>query len=291
MAATAKQEARLSDDQLVELLNLTRGADSVELKLTVPLAGQRAAAEALGLDPLDGQIRLVCFFDTPELALYSHGLVVRGRRVQGATTTPSSSCGPWCPTSSRTSCASRPTSWSRSTRCPAASCAPARSRACRASAPCSDVVRGDAPLRKLLSKDQRALYAANAPEGIELDDLSLLGPIFVLKLKGVPPGAGRKLVVELWLYPGRQPDPRALDEVRAERGAAGGGGDPRVPRPSAAWICWRAADQDAHRSRVLRRAPLARPVRHPPRVTPAHPRRIDAARVSGVGYEIRVRDG
>ena len=29
----------------------------------------------------------------------------------------------------------------------------------------------------------------------------MLGPIFVLKLKGVPEGFGRKLVVELWLYP------------------------------------------------------------------------------------------
>ena len=64
-----------------------------------------------------------------------------------------------------------------------------------------DVVQGDAPLRKLLSKDQRALYAANAPEGIELEDLSVLGPILVLKLKGVPPGYGRKMVVELWHYP------------------------------------------------------------------------------------------
>ena len=29
----------------------------------------------------------------------------------------------------------------------------------------------------------------------------MLGPIFVLKLKGVPEGFGRRLVVELWLYP------------------------------------------------------------------------------------------
>jgi hypothetical protein len=28
-----------------------------------------------------------------------------------------------------------------------------------------------------------------------------LGPIFVLKLKSLPPDFGRKLVTELWLYP------------------------------------------------------------------------------------------
>jgi hypothetical protein len=64
-----------------------------------------------------------------------------------------------------------------------------------------DVVAGKRPLRKLFSKEQRALYAAHAPEGLELDDLSILGPIFVLKLKFAPEGLDRKLVAELWLYP------------------------------------------------------------------------------------------
>ena len=56
-------------------------------------------------------------------------------------------------------------------------------------------------MRKLFSKEQRAFFAEHAPEGIELDDLSLLGPIFVLKLKYAPQGFARKLVAELWLYP------------------------------------------------------------------------------------------
>ena len=54
---------------------------------------------------------------------------------------------------------------------------------------------------KLFSKEQRALYAAHAPERLKLDDLSILGPILVLKLKFAPEGYGRKLVAELWLYP------------------------------------------------------------------------------------------
>jgi hypothetical protein len=44
-------------------------------------------------------------------------------------------------------------------------------------------------------------FAANAPEGVELDELSVLGPIFVLKLKWSPSEFGRPLVAELWLYP------------------------------------------------------------------------------------------
>jgi hypothetical protein len=57
------------------------------------------------------------------------------------------------------------------------------------------------PLRKLFSKEQRAFFSTHAPSGIELDDLTVLGPIFVLKLKFSPAGYGRKLVAELWLYP------------------------------------------------------------------------------------------
>jgi hypothetical protein len=34
-----------------------------------------------------------------------------------------------------------------------------------------------------------------------LDDLSILGPVLVLKVKFAPEGYERKLVAELWLYP------------------------------------------------------------------------------------------
>ena len=55
------------------------------------------------------------------------------------------------------------------------------------------------PVRTLVSKEQRALYAQHAPDGLELDDLSILGPILVLKVTFAPEGYGRRLVAELWL--------------------------------------------------------------------------------------------
>ena len=57
------------------------------------------------------------------------------------------------------------------------------------------------PLRKHYSKVQRAFFAEHAPDGVGLDDLAVLGPIPVLKLKLNPSGFGRKLAVELWTYP------------------------------------------------------------------------------------------
>jgi len=64
-----------------------------------------------------------------------------------------------------------------------------------------EATQAQQPLRKLLSDEQHSLFADNAPDGIALDDLSVLGPIFVLKLKSSPDGFDRRLVTEMWLYP------------------------------------------------------------------------------------------
>src|SRR3954447_5172421 len=82
MAATAATPG-FSGEQLVELLAVIKASDSVELKLTVPDALQRSTVVALGMDPLEAQIRQVFFFDTPDLALDRLGVVVRARRIQG----------------------------------------------------------------------------------------------------------------------------------------------------------------------------------------------------------------
>jgi len=60
---------------------------------------------------------------------------------------------------------------------------------------------GARPLRKLFARSQRDLFSEHAPDGLALDDLAVLGPINVLKLKMVPKAFGRKIAVELWNYP------------------------------------------------------------------------------------------
>jgi hypothetical protein len=79
-------------------------------------------------------------------------------------------------------------------------CSGALKRPLRATAVRS-ALAGERPLRKLFSKEQRAFYEANAPDGIGLDELSVLGPIFVLKLRLDPQELGRRLVAEMWIYP------------------------------------------------------------------------------------------
>src|SRR5918994_4412230 len=78
----AENTTALSDRDLLEMMELVRGADSVELKLTIHESARAEAGRALGVDPLDSQLRQVFFFDTPELALNAAGVVVRARRRQ-----------------------------------------------------------------------------------------------------------------------------------------------------------------------------------------------------------------
>jgi hypothetical protein len=192
---------KLSDKDLGELLSLIKGADSVELKLTVPVSDRSRAASALGVDPLDGQIRQVYFFDTPDLALNRNGLVVRARRVQRKGDDSVIKLRPVVPEQLPAELRDSASFGVEVDAMPGGFvCSGSMKRTLGASA-VKDAVLGEKPVRKLFSKDQRSLYAAHAPDGLGLDDLSILGPIFVLKVKFRPEGYDRKLVAEVWLYP------------------------------------------------------------------------------------------
>jgi hypothetical protein len=189
-------------DELGELLALVRDSDSVELKLTVPDAHHRSTIMGLGMDPLEAQIRMVTFFDTPDLTLNRNGLVVRARRVQGREDDSVIKLRPVVP-------ADLPDEQRRSPAMVVEVDAMPGGYVCSASMKgrlgTSDVkacLAGERSIKKLFTKEQRAFYAAHAPDGIALDDLSVLGPIFVLKLNFRPEGfGGRKMVAEAWFYP------------------------------------------------------------------------------------------
>jgi hypothetical protein len=201
MASTATPLPRLTDQQLGELLDLTRDPDSVELKLTVPESNQRSAVRELRLDPLEAQIRQVFFFDTPDLALNEHGVVVRARRIQGKGNDSVVKLRPVVPEELPDSLRASPSFVVEVDAMPGGSVCSGSMKGKLPATAVQDAVAGTKRLRKLFSKEQRAFFDANAPEGIELDGLSALGPIFVLKLAFTPEEFRRRMVAELWLYP------------------------------------------------------------------------------------------
>jgi hypothetical protein len=199
--ATATTDRLIPAEKLPELLGLLSGADTVELKLTVPVSDRQPAGSSLGVDPLDAQIRQVYFFDTPDLDLYQGGLVVRARRVQRKGDDSVVKLRPVVPAELPDELrASRNFGIEVDAMPGGFVCSGSMKRSLGAK-DVRRVVLGERQLRKLFSKEQRALYEAHAPEGIALDSLSILGPVFVLKLRFSPEGYARKLVAELWLYP------------------------------------------------------------------------------------------
>jgi hypothetical protein len=200
--ATKRKTRRLTDAQLEEMLALTSHADSVELKLTVPDSERRSTVMGLGMDPLEAQIRQVFFFDTPDLRLNQAGVVVRARRVQGRGDDTVVKLRPIVPDQLHPSVRKAKTMVVEVDAMPGGYvCSASFKGALGPGTAVKDVAAGTRAIRKLYSKEQRAFYAAHAPEGLGLDDLSVLGPINVMKLKFTPKGLKRRLVAELWLYP------------------------------------------------------------------------------------------
>ena len=198
--ATATKPKRLSDEDLVRLLELAKKSDSVELKLTVPASGQRAAVTALELDPLEAQIRQVFFFDTPDLALNAAGVVARARRIQGKGGDTVIKLRPVVPDELPADLRKSPNFVVEVDAMPGGYVCSATLKGKAGAAPIRQAAAGQHPTRKLFSKEQRAFFADRAPTGLELDGLAMLGPIFVLKLNFVPKELGRRHVAEMWLY-------------------------------------------------------------------------------------------
>jgi hypothetical protein len=191
----------LTDEQLRDILRLSKGSDSVELKLTVPASGQRSAIQSLGIDPLDAQIRQVYFFDTPDLALYESGLNLRARRIQGKGEDSVVKIRPVEPDQLEAEWRLSPSMKVEVDAMPGGYVCSASLKGKPATGDTRKVGLGEALVRKLFSKDQRTFFKAHAPDGITMDNLSVLGPIFVLKGNFTPDGFNRQLTAEMWLYP------------------------------------------------------------------------------------------
>jgi len=201
MTAPTTTAPRLSDEQVAEALALMKDSDSVELKLTVGEDQHRSTAMALGMDPLEAQIRMVAFFDTPDLALDRAGLVVRARRIQGKGDDSIIKLRPVMPSE-------LPAKLRRSDgfrvevdALPGGLVCSGTLKATLRPTDVRGTIVGGRPIRKLFSKEQRELFATHAPDGIALDDLTVLGPLMVLKLRFAPEQLGRRVVAEMWLYP------------------------------------------------------------------------------------------
>jgi hypothetical protein len=190
-----------SSEDVAKILELVKGSSSVELKLTVPDSGHRAAIQSIQLDPVEAQPRQAYFFDTPSLALYKAGVVVRARRIQGGRADTVIKLRPVDPTTIDAELRRSASFKVEVDVMPGGYVCSASYKGVCSGQEVQDVTAGTTKPHSLFSKEQREFYDAHAPAGIPMESLVTLGPLFLLRAKHQPKDFGRRIVVEMWLYP------------------------------------------------------------------------------------------
>jgi hypothetical protein len=192
----------LSYSQLDEVVRILKDVDSVELKMVAPMHTHRATIGKLGLDPIEAEVRQVYFFDTPNLDLNKAGVVVRARRIQGGTGDTVIKLRPVDPAAIDKELRRSESFKTVVDVVPGGFvCSGSYKGRCTA-LEVREAVGGKIPVDSLFSKKQRAFYRAHAPKGVSLRSLSTFGPNFVLKVRRWVKQFDRRLVVEMWLFPG-----------------------------------------------------------------------------------------
>ena len=200
-AAGAAENRRLSTKEMATVLRLLKDSGSVELKLTVPAEGHRAAARSIGLDAVEAQPRQAYFFDTPDLALNKAGIILRARRFQGGKGDTVVKVRPVDPASIDAELRRSDSFKIELDAMPGGFVCSASFKGSCDGSEVADVAAGTLPLRSLFSKEQLAFFDARAPKKIRMDNLVVLGPILLLKAKHNAKEIGRNVVIELWIYP------------------------------------------------------------------------------------------
>jgi hypothetical protein len=200
-ARAASTPKPFTGEQVAEILKLAKGSGSVELKLSVPDDVHRATIRSIGLDPVEAQPRQAYFFDTPDLALYKAGVVVRARRLQGGRADTVVKLRPVDPATIEAELRRSASFKVEVDVMPGGFVCSASYKGVCSGQDVLDATAGTASLSSLFSKEQREFYVAHAPAGIALDSLQTLGPVFLLRSKHQPKDFGQRIVVEMWLYP------------------------------------------------------------------------------------------
>jgi len=191
----------ISAEDLAKAFELSKGSTSIELKVTVPAAGHRATIKSLKLDPVEAQPRQTFFFDTPNLDLFKAGVVVRARRFQGGGGDTVVKLRPVDPNQIDPELRRSASFKIELDMMPGGFVCSASFKGVCTGKEVLDMTAGDVSLSSLFSKGQRAFYKAHAPAGIDMDSLTTLGPVFLLKSRHQPKDYDRRITTEMWLYP------------------------------------------------------------------------------------------
>ncbi len=177
------------------------GADKVEIKTTIKESDEQRAYEALEIGRRDAVRREIYFFDTPELTLSTAGVVLRARAIEDDDHDSVVKIRPVDP-------AEVGLKWQEEDGFKIEADVVGEKIVTSASLKrkqkkdaIEKVVEGKDPISELFSKKQRKLIAEFYDGPVELDDLTVLGPVKTLRADIERSGLAYELTAEYWTLP------------------------------------------------------------------------------------------
>jgi hypothetical protein len=184
-----------SDDGLVQ---------PIEVKVTLTAESAEVALEALGLDPDDAEERQITFYDTPDLALFEAGVVLRARKIIDGPDDSTIKLRPMAPADA---VALIPEVVQEDGfKCEIDRMVEREVSSCSLTVEqdrgeIDDVADGDRRIDQLFSGEQELVFDTLAPTGVEWGDLETLGPVYTERWRTEPDALRERLTVERWELP------------------------------------------------------------------------------------------
>ena len=192
-----------STDRAGRAARATAGTEAIEVKVTVIERHEAVVFRKLGLERKHGEPRRIFFFDTPKLELYTHGVALRARELDGDACDSTVKIRPVEP--------DRVTGkWHKldgfKLEADVVGAKVIRSASytvAQKPKEIDEVASGARPIAKLFSSEQEEFLGEMAPVRVDFARLVALGPVAALRWKFRNEGLPYDLCVEEWRLPDR----------------------------------------------------------------------------------------
>ena len=174
---------------------------ATEIKVTIKADEELRALRAFKVDEDTAEVRVIHFFDTPQLSLFDSGIVLRSRLVKGDADDTTVKVRPVVPSKISPSWIRRKGFKMEADRAGRKSVTSASLTEVHKRAEIDAVAEGKEPISKIFSETQLGLIKETTGVQVDPDLLSPLGPIRVLCWQSAHKEFPYRLTIEEWRLP------------------------------------------------------------------------------------------
>jgi hypothetical protein len=191
----------MANGDLKREIRIDPAIGAIEIKITARAADEDEVRAALETADIEAERREIWFYDTPDLALFDRGLVLRARLIHGGADDSTVKLRPVDP-------ATIEDAWKATRGFEIELDAVGEDAICSAKLSIDQdrgeiaaVAAGTRPIRSLFSKSQERLVELRWPDGVDWDSLTAFGPVAVRKWQFTPKDFDHEVTVEEWVLP------------------------------------------------------------------------------------------